>query len=484
MSDIIRKWKILYSDFSGTQAEAIKLLSREVGELLNRDAGVYKVHVLPCVKDEKDITENVIAIGRYEDSAFIRKHIKREDIPQNGYLVKVFDNPEKPEYKIAIITGDTDVEVYYGAVDFIDDYFASSVIIKGHLVYSQQIFYDKLPDYCNASSPSIKTRSIFTWGHPINNYREYIQNMARLKLNQLVLWNDFVPVNAHEVVEYAHKFGIEVLWGFAWGWQRSCDEMDISSIDIYALKEKIVKNYEDNYANTSGDGIYFQSFTELRDEEKGGTVVAQLVVDLVNMTASEILAKHPNLHIQFGLHATSVKNKLNFIEKVDKRVEIVWEDCGDFPFAYRPDCGDDYNETCAFAKQMTALRDGVGVGMYYKGQLVNEWVDWEFGGFTHQAGPYILGDETKETVENDAKVVEQFWKPYQRYWLENGKKAYDMTNLILNRTNGNVNIGIAGQMSGKIWFSNAFCAQLLWNCTDSYENILNKVLRRTNISLS
>ena len=56
-------------------------------------------------------------------------------------------------------------------------------------------FYSEVPDH--------KRRSIFTWGHPINDYRNYIENMARLKLNQLIIWNDFVPINAKEIIDYA-----------------------------------------------------------------------------------------------------------------------------------------------------------------------------------------------------------------------------------------------------------------------------------------
>ena len=50
------------------------------------------------------------------------------------------------------------------------------------------------------------------------------------------------------------------------------------------------------------------------------------------MTAGKILEENPKLHIQFGLHASSVREHLEDISGVDDRVEIVWEDCGAFPF--------------------------------------------------------------------------------------------------------------------------------------------------------
>ena len=208
-----------------------------------------------------------------------------------------------------------------------------------------------------------------------------------------------------------------------------------------------------------------------------------MVVDLVNNTSAELLTLHPDLHIQFGLHASSVKTKLQYISKVDERVEIVWEDCGAFPFSYRPGWLDGYEETRAFAEEIVKQRPGAPLGLYYKGQLVMEWMEWEWGRFTHQTGPYILGEESKEVIKRDAELADILWKPYQKYWLDHGEEAYDMTNMILEVTGGNVNIGLAGQLAGKIRFATAFPAQMLWDPTESYADILARVMKRDSVSL-
>ena len=57
--------------------------------------------------------------------------------------------------------------------------------------------------------------------------------MARQGLNQVILWNDFAPLNAEEIVEYAHSFGIEVIWGFALGWTEGHCESVTSLDDDY-----------------------------------------------------------------------------------------------------------------------------------------------------------------------------------------------------------------------------------------------------------
>ena len=64
--------------------------------------------------------------------------------------------------------------------------------------------------------------------------------------------------------------------------------------------------------------------------------VAETVVNLVNEAAEELWKITPDLHLIFGLHATSVREQLDKIAKVDKRIEILWEDCGEFPYHYRP----------------------------------------------------------------------------------------------------------------------------------------------------
>jgi hypothetical protein len=40
-----------------------------------------------------------------------------------------------------------------------------------------------------------------------------------LKLNQLIIWNDYMPLNVEEIIDYAHSYGIEVIFGYAWGWK-------------------------------------------------------------------------------------------------------------------------------------------------------------------------------------------------------------------------------------------------------------------------
>ena len=476
-----RNWKIIYTSYSGLEKKAIELVSKEMGAYILRDNGIYTIHVLPCENVKTAVIDkNVVVIGLHEENEIIQKYISADEIANDGYVVKVMTNPENPELKMALITAKEPTALFYGAVDFVDDYFVKAAPVHGAVRLCNEIFDFDLPDYYNASAPTIKTRSVFTWGNPINDYRDYIQNMARLKLNQLILWNDYVPLNAKDIVEYAHEFGIRVVWGFAWGWSTNCAEIDFNALD--ELAESIIKTYEEQYEPTGADGIYFQSFTELPVDSIGDKLVAEVVTDFVNMVAGKIYERHPNLSIQFGLHATSVKDHLEFIANVDKRVEIMWEDCGCFPYSYEPFENDEerFVQTEDFTDKILALRQEGRVSMLFKGFMTLDWV----GRFVHQAGPFILGDASQRIVEHDKEMLKQSWRFLQSGWLQNGELVQRMIKRIHKNGNPEITLGMAGQFAGGIWLPEALCAQMLWECDKPYHEILEKVAKRRCVDIA
>ena len=476
-----RNWKIVYSGYSGVEKKAIDLIYKEVGALILRDTGCYTLHVLACENVENAVMDkNAIIIGKYDENEHIRKYLDRSEIPENGYVVKVTANPDNNTLKAVIITALNAREVFYGAVDFVDNYLPKAELIRNKLHFYKETFDNPLPDYYNASSPKTDKRCIFTWAHPINDYRDYIDNMARLRFNQLIMWNDYLPINAKEVVDYAHEYEIEVIWGYAWGWSRNCNSIDLESLD--KLTDDIVKQYETEYKESGADGIYFQSFTEMSNAYIGDKLIAEVVTDFVNKTAGILLEKYPKLYIQFGLHATSVKDYLTYIDNVDKRVDIIWEDCGSFPYDYVAEITnmDEYNATVKFTDKILSLRNGKGAGLLYKGMVC---MDWAGDHFAHQAGPYIMGNASKQLTEHDFDVVKPIWKDFQNKWLVNGKYVYDITKHIYQNSDRSIIPGVAGQLAGGIWLPEALCAEILWNSDEPYDVILDRVLAKRCITM-
>lgn len=470
-------WKIVYNNYGGMEKRAIELLSKEAGKYLVRNDGVYTIYVLSCEKEGKPIEKNAIVIGLYEQSETVRKYVGQGEIKENGFLVKVIKNPADESCRIVILTAHEETELFYAAVSFLDDYIPANAPLFGSVPMPQKIFDSQLREYFYSESSKNKTRSVFTWGHPINDYRAYIENMARLKLNQLIVWNDYVPLNVRDVIEYAHSYGIEVIFGYAWGWIDGCANItDIGDARLTQLKEQVIRQYEENYADIGCDGIYFQSFTERSDEYIGGRLIAEAVTTFVNDTAAELLEKHPKLKLQFGLHALSVHGHLDEIAKVDKRVEIIWEDCGVFPYHYLPEVHDEeeFEKALEFTKKVLTLRGkDAPVGLVFKGVMMLDWSH-----FVYQSGPFVLGDNSREIVEHDRKLRAGGWKVFSAEWMQYGQYAMRMLKFIEENALGDVNLCIAGTFEGGIYFPQAVCAQMFRTLDEDYGVTMNKVARR------
>ena len=475
------EWKIIYHNYQGLEKKAVDFLSKEAGRYLIRENELYRLYVLPCEKEGAKIDTSAIIVGLWQDSELIRKYVCEKEIKTNGYLVKVIKNPENENGRIVLISAKDEKELFYGAVSFIDDYIPANAPKHNAVRLRQFIFDEPMPEWSYSESSKNATRSIFTWGHPINDYRKYIDNMARLKLNQLIIWNDHMPVNVEEVIEYAHSYGIEIIFGYAWGWIDGCNTLtDISDKRLKELKAEIIRHYEENYARINCDGIYFQSFTERKDEYIGGRLIAEAVTTLVNDTANELLKKYPHLKLQFGLHATSVKDRLDEIAKVDKRIEILWEDCGVFPYSYFPEVADEekFKETLAFTKKILTLRKDAPVGLVFKGVMMLDWTK-----FVYQSGPFVLGNNAQAIMERDRLMREGAWRIFSAEWMQYGNYAKRALEFIQENALGDVNCCMAGTFDGGIYFPQAVLSQMFRSVDSEYGEIMKKVVRRDYVEL-
>ncbi len=475
------EWKIIYTKYEGVLKRAIHLLSKEAGKFLIREPNVYKIYVLPCEKEGCEISKNAFFVGCYDDSEVIRQYVKADEVPEKGYLVKVIKNPADEDGRFVILTARSEQEVFYSAVSFIDDYIPLRAPAHGANRMPDLIFDSPLEEDSYTEVPDNQTRCIFTWGHVINDYRLYIDNIARMKYNELIIWNNYLPLNISDVIDYAHSYGIKVILGYTWGWLDGYGSKvkDISDARLEELKKSIIEEYERDYASTNCDGIYFQSFTESFADEVGGRSIAEAVTALVNMTAKELYAKYPNLYLQFGLHATSVKNRLDVIETVDPRIDIIWEDCGEFPHHYCCFVRDEklYAETLEFVKKILHLRGGKGVGFLYKGVMMMDW-----NRFIYQSGPFILGENAEAIKSHDRQIRANAWREYSADWIHHGDRAHEMTRFIKENKIGEVIMGLAGTFDGGIYLPVALCGQMFRNCNEEYKDVVKKTTRRACIA--
>lgn len=477
-------WKILYSRFEGPERRAVELLNREVGRRVIRKAGTNQLHVLPCEaeKAQEKIDGNVIVVGTRSESPIAARFVEAAEIPAGGYAVKVVADPGNEEARIVVITAEDPERLADGAVAFIDDYPARHVPIHGGLQYPDRIFDFDLPPDLLASAPGFKARSVFAWGHTLNDYRSYLRDLARLRMNRLILWNDVVPLNIADIIRTAHAYGIEVFAGFAWGWIDGCAQIqDIGPKMLADLQASVIRNYEENYRDAGYDGVYFQSFTERADDTIGGRQIAGTVTDFVNATAAELLALHPALKIEFGLHAQSVWKHLGQLARVDPRVEILWEDCGAFPYSYLPVVKDEaaYLEAERFTDRLIDLRPGAPLGLAFKGLATIDW----WGGFVTQRGRFLLGENVPEMTAHDRALRDDAWRTFSAQWVRYGRYALRLARHVHERTGDSTHLCMVGLLDGGRWLPEALCAEIFWSPLDEWDDLLERVMKRPGLQI-
>ena len=455
-------WIIIYED-----GDVMKNAAAIVRDTLSKLVG----YPLVCKSEteashEETSRRKLICIGRsggtylrdYEAKGLIKIPDERE-----GYAIYVGKSVDTDAQTVRI-AGRDDAGALYGCAEFCSRY-CGGVLFHGSDIWCEDVFdapYDEpLPEWRVSRFPAVSARAVWTWGHVVYDYRRFFMNMAKLRLNEIVIWNDFAPNNADAVVDFAHTLGIKVIWGFAWGWSTSCREdfENMSEDKLGSLRESIIGRYETEYANIKGDGIYFQSFTEFGADGEKGRRLAETVTRLVNETAGALLSDHPDLHIQFGLHATSVKAHLDVIARVDPRIYIVWEDCGAFPYSYDPEATDGFEETLRLTEKLMRLRgEDERFGAVVKGMLKLDWTR-----FRHQTGGADIGGRSEAFIKERQKRKDRIWKIIQAGWIKNAGYVQKTLSLIAGGNRPVVEALIEDAMlENRIVFPSALYAELLW----------------------
>ena len=398
-------------------------------------------------------------------------------LPPEGYRMRICT--EGPLQSVEI-TGATDVSVLYGVSDFVN-----LVVPKAEQAhtwmkpyYFRNPFEEGFENMDCVHAPQVRRRGLWTWGYVIYDYRRYLANMARLKLNEIVIWNDYAPLNAAEVVACAHDLGIRVIWGYAWGWDTKIDVHLSDETLLARLADEAVERFEREYAALPGDGIYFQSFTETTEQELDGRSIADVVVPWVNGICARILEKRPNLELQFGLHATSVAQKLDRIAQIDPRVRIVWEDCGAFPYAYLAENVAHARETEDFTRKFSHLREHGATGVVTKGMICLDWTD-----FVHRAGPERIGECSAGEIAARLPIARRVMRLTQSYWMQNGAHLQSIVNLLLQ---GDPECQILALMEDglfetSIWLPTALFAATLWDSRTPFPQLLTETAQRSDV---
>ncbi len=401
-----------------------------------------------------------------------------------GYLIKFGEHPYNWGRRMILITSCTEQGMMYGCVDFVNKYLPKAAQAHQHNpkhYYFFNPFKEGFEDSTYVSEPSISERGLWTWGHVIYDYKKYFDHMALCKLNTVTIWNDFTPLNAKEVYEYAHSRGIRVIWGLSLNWDEKESITDGRSIDRWAdiALEKCRKLYGEKIA----DGIYVQTFTETRDDNIDGASIAENAVKWINSIYERVAAEIPEIDFRFGLHATSVMGRLEAIEKVHPDVRIIWEDGGQFPYNYVPETDiPGFADAMQTTRQIAYLRGAQNVGATLKGLCCLDWLT-----FKHMNAPMNIG--CADRAQMDALMAEKMriWRYVQSFWLVNAEAFRKVAAEFKAATGGVCHLCALVEDSlfdVKLWYPAALCAEIMWNCNADISELIRDTAQRPCVTFA
>lgn len=468
------RWTIVHGKYEGVERYALEVLYNIIQPHVPYLMTIHHSHT-----EAQQLSDfNIVVMGTVASNGWIRRlaeqgHIELP-VQTESYTIKVFASPLNPERQMIVLAGADANGVLYGINDWEHYYLDPN---EDDLYEKKKNFTEVMPEYEASSAPVIANRGFWTWGHVIYDYKAYIDHMAKWKLNFITIWNDFAPVNAKEVTEYAHSRGVKVIWSFSWSWGEDCDPNNPVELDKWT--ERVISTYETQYAHLNGDGIYFQTFTETQEQSIGGKLIAELVVQWVNHIAGKLLEKYPDLWIKFGIHATSIKEHYTYLENLDARVNITWEDAGSFPYSY--DTKDTHNmqETLAYTKRISGLRgEQEDFGLVIKGGTFLNWFAFE-----HQKGVVVMGNAKSSYIDSldvpTARSRKQ-WKHQQAYWMQHAHQLLETLKVIVDNEAKPRRVSAEalvenGLWERHMWFPAALCAECMWNPYQDANELARKV---------
>jgi hypothetical protein len=477
------RWTVYYGSDAGIERFALTELQRGLQSFLQYVVPVMAVHDVPA-----PLVGHVALVGTAENNSRIAECIASGLIPApggaQGYTLVSCPSPWDAGARLLVIAGADAAGVLYGVEELnarlmyrtegVDAWNMQLQAVDGWNGRRKQL--DTMADFTLCETPAIADRGIWSWGYVIYDYRRFLDQMARLKMNALTVWNDHVPLNMPDILDYAHARGVQVTAGFHWGWGN--DQRDLSNADDRRwIKQHVLDTYRMQYAHLALDGLYFQTLTEHSTREIAGRSVAGWCCELVNDIAGALFDHNPNLHIQFGLHATAIREQYPDLSPLDERITITWEDAGALPYEYTAlteSRGETFASTLAYSRELAAFRPGSTFGICPKGWMCLRWGDE----FEHH-GPFILGERDPQFLHDRLRARQGEWAVHNARWFRHYPLAARFYRDMLAVNPHLLVTGLVedGLFELQVQPSVALFAETLWNPHQSDADILERAMR-------
>ena len=471
------RWRLLYGAFQGVERTAVVELQKILQYYVPYPLVVEAAGVPPC--DDG----HVAIVGTAKSNPLIADLLASGKIPSppgwEGYSVVLTDSPWQPGTRLLVVAGFDEKGTLNGVQEAAGRLFSGGSLMDGFAGPERRKHLEILPPFSIQEAPAVRNRGLWTWGYPILCHRRFLDNMMRLKMNCLTIWNDKVPLNIGEVLDAAHARGIRVTLGFHWGWGHKGSLDLANSEDRRRIRERVLETYRSQYAGLDHDGIYFQTLTEHKELERAGRSTAAWATALVNDTARALWEESPDLAIQFGLHATSVGENYRDLAALDPRMTIVWEDCfGQIPYSYYPAQeiapSADFETTLDYSRRLATFRSGSEFALVPKGWPCIRW----HADFENHSG-FILGEQNALRRQERLALRQNEWDRVNIHWFENYPLAarFYREMLAVNPViTANGLVEDAG-FEEAIQPSVALFAETLWNPQQSDAQLLCRAMR-------
>jgi len=471
------RWKIRFGSFEGVERKAVIELQRMI-----QYYSPYVVEIREGGEDNGPVGHEAL-IGTPTSNPGIGELIAsgRMEAPcgPEGYCLLMRAVPERPDLRQLVVAGADERGVLYGALEASLHLFNGGTLLDGPAGAGLRCRLDEAEPFAIREAPAIPHRGLWTWGYPITNHRRYLDQMMRLKLNTLTLWNDHVPLNIADILDEAHGRGIRVILGFHLGWGHK-GSLDLSSAgDRRRIRVAALETYRAQYAGLAHDGIYFQTLTEHGELMLAGRSTATWAARLMNETAAALWAEFGDVPIQLGLHATSIREHYGDLSELDRRIEVVWEDCAaQIPYSYYPGqevpVTDTPEVSLGYSRELAALRPGQAFGIVAKGWTCIRWKD-DF----ENHGPFLLGEQSGQRTRERLLLRQNEWDRINAHWLEHYPSAAWFYREMLKTNPALAVYGLVedGMLEERVQPSVALFAETLWNPRQDDAVLLRRALR-------
>ncbi len=480
------RWMVL----AGLDEPLEHYAAAEAGALIQQHVP-YVVQTIAGDCDRRRLKKhNILAVGTPETNSLIASLVAEGKIRLAGkpqsYAIAVLPSPYNPARQVLVLAGADSPGVLYAVRDWehycYDPYVTGLTAPRFPLPNAPEPphpdirpvapFHQPVPAWDLTGSPKILDRGIWTWGHVVYDYRRFLENMSRWKMNILIVWNDYAPVNAREITDYAHSLGIKLIWGFTWCWGEKVNPSDPGQLAFW--RDRVIRTYEEQYLPLGGDGIYFEVFTETHERKIGRKPIAELAANWVNHIGKALLERHPDLWIQWGLHAISIRDDIDYIKAVDPRINITWADAGCFPYAYDVTGLESLDDALSYTRRLAGLRSpNEDLGLTFKGMIQLDWDTFE-----NQLGPFVMGRADRDFIRRRTELVQPRWKQAEIGWRKHlPAVCRTIKAAVAARPK---RLTITGLVEDGMWEERmplppCLLAEAMWNPSEKPESIIAKV---------